>query len=126
LIVLVIAAFPYQVTGEQARRPRGAVNRELLEILDGVRPELPQGACIRLQTRPGDAWTPNEIYALGFRTSAIAGVAYPGRHLELPVQPGQPQVWRGDCVEVLDIELLHGPEGVQPSFHLRRAVPPAG
>jgi hypothetical protein len=58
---------------------------------------------------------------LRFRTIAILAVYYPGRYLELPAEPGQPQLWRQNCVAVLEIELQHGVEGSRPTFELRRA-----
>ena len=120
MIGLLVAAFPYEVTGDQVRMPQGKVNRDLLEILDREAAGLPTGTCVRLRTRPGDSWTAHDILVLRVRTTAILAVYHPGRHLELPAAPGQPQIWRQDCVGVLEIEVLHGVEGSRSTFELRR------
>lgn len=119
MIGLVLVAFPYQATADQARMPRGKVNRDLLEIL-AREPELPPGACVRLRTRAEDSWESIEIFALRFNTTGLMPVFSPGRHLELPAEPGRPQLWRQRCVAIIEIELLHGIEGRHPTFELRR------
>jgi MFS family permease len=126
LVALIVVAFPFAVVREQARAPRGAVNRQLLELIAQESPQLPPGGCVRIQTLPGDTWTATDIFALGFRTSGVLAAARPGLRLELPVETGQPQSWRTDCAGRLDLELLHGPPAERPSFRLRVAPgPPA-
>lgn len=126
LIVLLLIAFPYRVVGEQARVPRGQVNRDLLSILAAEPGGVPDGACVRLRTRPEDSWLPKDIGALAFATSGVVAVTYPGRFLEVPVGPDKPQVWRQKCSKVVEIEVLHGPADTNPTFVLRRAPSAAG
>ncbi|MBN8279444.1 MAG: hypothetical protein J0M16_02430, partial [Gammaproteobacteria bacterium] len=92
LVVLLVVAFPYQVIGEQARVPRGKVNRDLLEILAREPGGLPEGACVRLRTRREDSWLPKEIGMLRFATTGVLAVPYPGVFLEVPVEPGKPRL----------------------------------
>lgn len=61
---LLLAPFPYRTIVDQARMPRGQVNRDLLAMLEREPLPLVQGTCVRLVTRPGDAWTSAELLAL--------------------------------------------------------------
>lgn len=121
LLALVLLAFPYGVVREQARAPRGALNRELLGLLreDGAR--LPFGSCVRLVPAADEPWTATELYAVRFRATGLLAVSYPGLHLELPGPPDQPPAWRTDCAQVLEVEVRHGPPSVRPTFALRRS-----
>lgn len=127
-LALLVLAIPYAALREQATAPRGAVNGELLAILERAAPGLPEGACVRLLPRSGDAWSAGDLYALRFRAGGLLAVAYPGLHLELPPDPGAPPAWREDCTERLDVELSHGPAASRPTFRLRPLGPerPAG
>src|SRR4030095_1305946 len=86
LVALIVVAFPYAVVREQARAPRGAVNRQLLELIAQEAPQLPPGGCVRIQTLPGDTLHATDIFALGFRISGVLTVARPATRPELPVQ----------------------------------------
>lgn len=119
LVALLLATIPYRALLEQARSPRGAVNRDLLALVGRGAPDLPAGGCVRIHARPGDVWTPSEVFALGFRTTGVLAVSYPGRHLELPAAGGGQPAWRDDCAALFDVEVLHGPAGSRPSFVLR-------
>lgn len=99
---------------------QGKVNRDLLEILDREPAGFAKGACVRLETRPEDSWTSGDLFMLRFRTTGVMAVFYPGRYLELPPEPGQPQAWRQNCVAVVAIELRHGVAGSRPTYELRR------
>lgn len=120
MIVLLLVAFPWQAVAEQWRMPRGKVNRDLLALL-AREPGVPDGACVRLRTRPEDTWTSTQLFALRFATTALLSVHYPGRYLELPPEPGRTPVLRQNCAAVIDVELLHGVEPAGPTFELRRA-----
>ncbi|MBY0275868.1 hypothetical protein K2Z84_11030 [Candidatus Binatia bacterium] len=122
LIALLVLAFPYQVVGEQARVPRGKVNRDLLDILAREPGGVPDGACVRLQTRPEDSWLPKDIGMLRFATGLVLAIPYPNAFLEVPVEPGKPQLWRQKCSKLIAIEVLHGPADTQTTFVLRRAA----
>ena len=122
MIGLLLVAFPYEAVVEQARMPRGRVNRDLLAILAREPVPPPQGACVRLHTRPQDTWTSSELFALRFNTTGILAVHHPGVHLELPPQPGEAPVRRARCTSVVDVELLHGPAGSRATFELRRVA----
>ncbi len=119
---LLLLAIPWAALREQAAAPRGAVNRELLAILERS-PRLGEGACVRLLPRPGDTWSTGDLYALRFRAGGLLSVAHPGVHLELPPDPGAPAAWREDCTARLDVELLHGPPASWPTFRLRPLGP---
>lgn len=121
LIALLVLAFPYQVVGEQARVPRGKVNRDLLELLAREPGGVPDGACVRLQTRSEDSWLPKDIGMLRFATAGVLAIPYPNAFLEIPAEPGKPQLWRQKCTKVIAIDVLHGPADTQPTFVLRRA-----
>lgn len=124
MLVLLAIAFPYQATADQARLPRGQVNRDLLAIL-AREPDFPPAACARLRTRPDESAQSLDHFSLRFNTSGLLPVFYPGRHLELPAKPGNPQIWRQKCSAIVEIEVLPGKTGRRPSFVLHRVGGPA-
>ena len=124
VLALLAVAFPWQAVVEQARMPRGKVNRDLLGILAREPGGVPVGACVRLRTRAEDTWTSAQLFALRFNTTGLLAVHYPGRFLEVPPEPGQPQVFRRNCAPVVDVDVLHGVEGDRATFDLRRSAGP--
>jgi len=124
MVGLVVVAFPYRAVADQARMPRGQVNRDLLEILAREPGGLPKGTCVRLHTRAEDAWQPIDLFTLRFHTTGLLNVFHPGRHLELPAEAGQLRPRRRRCRAVVDVEVALVP-GDRSTFLLRRA-PKAG
>jgi hypothetical protein len=122
MVALLLVSFPYEAVVEQARMPRGRVNRDLLAILAREPAPPAKGSCVPLDTRPQDAWTSSDLFALRFNTTGILAVYHPGVHLELPPRPGEAPVRRAGCTSVIDIELLHGVAGSRATFELRRVA----
>jgi hypothetical protein len=126
MLALVALTFPYQAIASQARAPRGQVNRDLLAILAREPGGVPVNACVRLRLPPDESAKRVDLFSLRFNTVGLLPVFYPGRHIELPAKPGNPQIWRQKCSAVIDVAVSPGGEG-QPSasFALRRIPPPA-
>ena len=123
MVALLLIAFPYQATADQALLPRGQVNRDLLAIL-AREPEFPPEACARLRTRADGSSKSLDNFSLRFNTSGVLPVFYPGRHLELPAKPGNPQIWRQKCSVIVEIEVAPGGPGRRASFALQRVEGP--
>lgn len=123
MVALLVIAFPYQATADQALLPRGQVNRDLLAIL-AREPAFPPGACARLRPRDDESAKTLDHFSLRFNTSSVLLVFYPERHLELPARPGNPQIWRQKCTAIVEIEVAPGEPGRRSSFVLQRVGAP--
>jgi hypothetical protein len=108
MLGLVLLAVPAASLQERAREPKGAINRDLVAILDEHLPKLPVGGCVSLNVQPGDEWTPAELWEAHYLTWGLLEAIDPDRrlHLEIPNLPNRKGGASGKCAT---IELLPGP-----------------
>jgi len=108
LLGLVLLALPAGALWERAREPWGAINRDLVAILQEHHPKPPVGGCVSLSVQPGDKWTPHELAMVYYLTGGLLAALHPDRGLHLDV-PTLPKRKTGAARNCINIDLLPGP-----------------
>lgn len=108
LLCLVLVALPAATLQERAREPLGAINRDLVAMLEEHHPKLPVGGCVSLRVQPSDQWKPNELWEAHYLTWGLLGALHPDRRLHLEI-PKQLTAKKGTARNCVTIELLPGP-----------------
>lgn len=108
LLGLILIALPVATLRERAREPKGAINRDLVAILEEHHPKLAVGGCVSLTVQPGNRFTPEELWEAHYVTWGVLGAIDPDRRLRLEI-PNLAIRKGGASGKCVTIELIPGP-----------------